>query len=68
LIAIHFESYELNKKIIDQCIMNGMFTDWFLFASNALRIAPPLTISLQEIESACKHILKSIEEVLGQNE
>lgn len=65
LIAIHFENYDLNKKIIDQCILNGVFTDWFLFASNALRIAPPLTISLQEIETACLLILKSIDEVMS---
>lgn len=64
LMALHFESYELNKKIIDTCIQNGVFTDWFLFASNALRIAPPLTITEQEIEEACAIILKSIDEVI----
>lgn len=63
LVAVHFESYDINKKIIDQCILNGVFTDWFLFASNALRIAPPLTISEAEIKQACQIILQSIDEV-----
>ncbi len=64
LMAIHFDSYETNKKIIDACIRNGVFTDWFLFASNAMRIAPPLTISEKEIEEACSIILKSIDETI----
>jgi len=66
LIAVHFENYAINKKIIDQCIVNGAFTDWFLFADNALRIAPPLIISEKEIEQACKIIIQSIEEVLNE--
>jgi acetylornithine/succinyldiaminopimelate/putrescine aminotransferase len=67
LMALHFESYELNKKIIDICIRNGVFTDWFLFASNALRIAPPLIIQEDEIAEACKIILNSIDEALQLN-
>ncbi len=62
LMALHFESYEQNKKIIDTCIANGLFTDWFLFASNCLRIAPPLIIAEEEIKLACSIILKSIDE------
>ncbi|MBK7764177.1 MAG: aspartate aminotransferase family protein [Bacteroidetes bacterium] len=64
LMAIHFDSYEMNKKVIDTCLQNGLFTDWFLFASNALRIAPPLIITHQEIELACQIILQSIDAVL----
>lgn len=63
LMAVEFENYETNKKIIDQCILNGVFTDWFLFASNCLRIAPPLIITVEEIEEACTIIIKSIDEV-----
>ncbi len=66
LIAVHFEDYPTNKKIIDQCIINGAFTDWFLFADNALRIAPPLIISEDEILASCNIILQSIEEVLNE--
>ena len=64
LMAVHFDSYETNKKIIDRCIANGVFTDWFLFAANALRIAPPLIITAREIEEACAIILKSIDEII----
>lgn len=52
-LAIAFESFETNKKIIDACIAAGVLTDWFLFAPNCLRISPPLIISKQQIEKAC---------------
>ena len=61
LIAVEFDSYETNKKIIDTCIANGVLTDWFLFAANCLRIAPPLNIKDEEIVEACKIILEAIE-------
>ncbi len=57
MIAVEFENFETNKKIIDALIAQGIFTDWFLFASNCLRIVPPLTISEEEIKMACKKIL-----------
>jgi acetylornithine/succinyldiaminopimelate/putrescine aminotransferase len=63
MIAVHFESFEFNKKLIDRLLEKGVFTDWFLFASNALRIAPPLTITHQEIDEACHLILQTLEEI-----
>jgi len=60
LLAIEFESYELNKKIIDKCIEKGVITDWFLFNSHSMRIAPPLTITEEEITHACEIILECI--------
>ncbi len=58
MIAIEFDSFETNKQIIDACIANGVFTDWFLFASHCMRIAPPLTISEDEIRKGCEVVLK----------
>ena len=48
-MALEFESFECNKKLIDGLIKSGVFTDWFLFAPNCLRIAPPLIITTGEI-------------------
>lgn len=56
MMAVEFADFDTNKKVIDQLIERGVFTDWFLFASNCLRIAPPLTISREEIERACAAI------------
>ncbi|MCW3104285.1 MAG: aspartate aminotransferase family protein [Bacteroidetes bacterium] len=60
LLALEFESYEQNKRIIDKCIAAGVITDWFLFNSHSMRIAPPLTITGEEIRFACGIILESI--------
>jgi acetylornithine/succinyldiaminopimelate/putrescine aminotransferase len=61
MMAVEFESFEVLKPIIDKAIDLGVITDWFLFCDNAMRIAPPITISYQEIEEACKIILQAIE-------
>jgi acetylornithine/succinyldiaminopimelate/putrescine aminotransferase len=59
-MALEFDSFETNKKIIDICIVSGVMTDWFLFASNCLRISPPLIISEDQITKACHKILDAI--------
>ncbi len=63
LIAIEFDDFETNKKVIDECIKNGIIVDWFLNASHCMRIAPPLIISEKEIESACNIIINSINKI-----
>ena len=58
MMAVEFDNFETNKKIIDALIEQGVFTDWFLFCAHAFRICPPLNISDAEINEACKIILK----------
>ena len=60
-MAVEFDSFEMNKKIIDALIEKGVFSDWFLFASHSLRIAPPLNISDEEISIACKIIMEVLD-------
>jgi acetylornithine/N-succinyldiaminopimelate aminotransferase len=64
-LAIEFDSFEICKEVIDTCIQDGIITDWFLFASNCLRISPPLIISDEQIEKACETINNSINQVFG---
>lgn len=61
MLALHFESFEQNERIVRKCFDLGLITDWFLFAPNALRIAPPLNITKQEIAKACDIILKALD-------
>lgn len=59
-MAVEFDDFETNKRIIDVIIANrptGVLSDWFLFASNCLRISPPLTITEEEIKNACEIIV-----------
>ena len=58
-IAVEFDSFEMNKKIIDECIASGVLADWFLFASNCLRISPPLIIGEEQIRKSCAVILNA---------
>ena len=57
MMAVAFEDFVMNKKVIDALILAGVFTDWFLFAADCLRIVPPLTISEEEITHACVKII-----------
>lgn len=61
MLAAEFSSFEFLLKVISNTIQNGVVTDWFLYCDNAMRIAPPLTISDEEIRFACSVILESIE-------
>ena len=64
LMAVEFESFDINKKVIDRCLEKGLLTDWFLFAPHCMRIAPPLVISYDEITTACRIIVDVLDEVL----
>jgi acetylornithine/succinyldiaminopimelate/putrescine aminotransferase len=66
LMAIEFNSFETNKKIIDLCIANGVITDWFLFAPHCMRIAPPFIITEAEINKACDVILQAISNICSE--
>jgi acetylornithine/N-succinyldiaminopimelate aminotransferase len=57
MMAVEFDSFETNKKIIDTLIEQGVFTDWFLFCAHAFRVCPPLNISEEEIRKACTIIM-----------
>jgi len=61
-MAIEFNSFETNHAVIQQCIKNGLISDWFLFAPNCMRVAVPLCTTEGEIYSVCSIILKSIKE------
>lgn len=60
-MAVEFDSFETNKRIIDACFASGMMTDWFLFAPKCLRISPPLITSEKEIRRAANILLAAID-------
>ncbi|NQX42795.1 Acetylornithine/succinyldiaminopimelate/putrescine aminotransferase [Pedobacter steynii] len=65
MMAIEFENFEINKKIIDACIADGVISDWFLHCSNSMRVAPPLIITTEEIHYACEVILRNVVAIAG---
>lgn len=64
LLALEFDGFRQNKKVIDACLERGLVTDWFLFADHCMRIAPPLIISKDEIRKACKVIVSVLDDFL----
>jgi len=60
LIAVELASANQVSLTLQRCLEKGLFSDWFLFAANCVRIAPPLTISTEEINTACSILLSCL--------
>lgn len=60
MLAIQLSSFNEVEQVSKKCIEQGVIIDWFLHCDTALRIAPPLTITADEIKFACKTILNVI--------
>lgn len=56
IMAIELESAEKVLRVTQELLKAGVLTDWFLFAPDCIRIAPPLTITEKEIKEACRMI------------
>ncbi len=61
LMAVYLDSFEQIHQVIQYCLKNGLITDWFLFANNCLRIAPPLIITEDEIQASCSILLAALD-------
>jgi acetylornithine/succinyldiaminopimelate/putrescine aminotransferase len=63
MLAVELDSFDNNLKVIQACMEQGLLTDWFLFANHKIRIAPPLTITFEEIEFASNVIVAQLNAV-----
>lgn len=61
-MAVDLGSFDTVQKTIKRLIDKGVLTDWFLFESNCLRIAPPLIITPEQIKFACNTIIEALSE------
>jgi acetylornithine/N-succinyldiaminopimelate aminotransferase len=66
-MSLQFSSSTLAKKVAACCVSNGIITDWFLFAEDKIRIAPPLCITMEELVVAVNKIKLSIEEAIASH-
>jgi 4-aminobutyrate aminotransferase-like enzyme len=61
MLSIQLTSFEQVEKVSKRCVENGIIIDWFLHCDTAMRIAPPLIITDNEIINACEIIIEAIE-------
>jgi len=66
MFAVEFESADLVYKIVDKCLEKGVIAFYFLSCPESFRLAPPLTISEEEIKVAATAINEAIEESVNQ--
>ncbi len=66
LLAVELKSMELVRYAVANAYRYGLISDFFLFCDNALRLAPPLIISEEEIDLAC-NLLKDLLDEAGEN-
>ncbi|MFN7115677.1 MAG: aspartate aminotransferase family protein [Saprospiraceae bacterium] len=66
MMAVELPDFDFVRAVIKICLENGVLTDWFLFNSHSLRIAPPLIIEESHIRFACNVILNAIETIEKQ--
>ena len=57
MLAAIVKSEEMANEVILNCKEKGLILFWLLFEKKAIRITPPLTISMQEIEEGCGIII-----------
>ena len=63
MLSIQLDTFSQVEQVSKLCLENGIIIDWFLHCDTALRVAPPLIISEDEIEAACRVIINAIETV-----
>ncbi len=63
LIAVDFKREDYAERIIPLLLEEGVISDYFLFNPTSFRIAPPLSISEEEIEMAIESILKGVDKL-----
>lgn len=61
--AVLFDDRETSSRIQDACFDRGLITIGFLSIDNGLRICPPLTITPDELKTACRIMVSAIEAV-----
>jgi len=61
MMSLQLDTFEQVEKVNKLCAAEGLIIDWFLHCETALRIAPPLIISEEEIRKACQIILQVLD-------
>jgi 4-aminobutyrate aminotransferase-like enzyme len=61
--AIDMPSDDHVRQVVEYCLAHGVVTFWFLSCPWSFRIAPPLTISDEEIDEALAVIAQAMNDI-----
>ncbi|MCK8522133.1 aspartate aminotransferase family protein [Aquimarina sp. D1M17] len=64
MLAIITTTPEIANHIVLECKEKGLILFWLLFEPRAVRITPPLTISMSEIKEGCAIILNVLDTLM----
>ena len=63
MLAPIFETEEITNAVVLKSMEKGLLLFWLLWEKKAIRISPPLTISLDEIRSGCAIITEVLDSI-----
>ncbi|MBV6427112.1 MAG: Putrescine aminotransferase [Haliscomenobacter sp.] len=63
LMALELESFDQVRQVIHFSLTHGLLMDWFLFNDRALRIAPPLIITEEQIQWAASVLIEALDQL-----
>ena len=61
-LGVEIRDDSTRNNLTRAALNNGLIIDWYLFHPMTFRIAPPLTITDEEIDIACSRMMKSLDE------
>jgi acetylornithine/succinyldiaminopimelate/putrescine aminotransferase len=67
LFAVEIGDFDQVLAVVHECQDRGLVTDWFLHCNTAVRLAPPLTITLKELIEGLEILKSAIRTVLLQS-
>ena len=59
MMAVQLSKKRYLKYVVGHAFEQGALIDWFLFNQQCFRLAPPLIISEEEVDAACKILLEA---------
>ncbi|NGM62991.1 aspartate aminotransferase family protein [Sphingobacterium sp. SGG-5] len=61
MMCLQLENFDQVYQVSKNCAEQGLMIDWYLHCETALRVAPPLTISREQIKEACQIIRTAVD-------
>jgi acetylornithine/N-succinyldiaminopimelate aminotransferase len=61
MMAVETTNRKYLKHVVAKALNLGVVIDWFLFNNRSFRVAPPLIISMEELEGACAILLQAFD-------